>query len=1102
MFKWTFVSGGVERTWIVNREDVSVVNNDDNPTNDGPPDWRITNATLLVKENGQMKSRVTYNLGTKDQPLNTGYTIEWKGTDGSFARYMDSYTKSEDPAIGRNHSRVLMAKAGAGADRVIGKQTWYDGERLLSVNDDGSKTYDKIQSFTTMTRYADTQVVKQSVMVSQVDGQAYYTVGSMAKDLQTGQMSGAVWGQINISDDPDAPDYETNVVRVIVGDDTGTMKYTFQNTENGWVQLNPDGNPAPDFIITVNGNTLTVSDNDPEIYITLTRPVGGNDATAQQSSQNNVSPAPEKGNALPIVEHSPSMESGVETSLKRMGLADPAAFGLTPKGLLQIIGTDGVVETIQPAPESGKAYFSGETADASPVQGLITINPRGSDRRQVMTVESLVGSYSGPYSVSTMRVTYQYDEKGRLIAAEGEGSSVSDDGFGNITTSRIEQKFVIINGQAKLKESLTASHTVGMDGTESWMDGTHGSEKMRVEYFYSDDPTGALLIGPGMAARGDGISTSLDSFGTSTVSRLTQEFTAIRGEARLTQSVSASISVAIDGSRTYSGWADERGNEWGSATVVSYSYDERTGRLMEGAGKAAHGRGESVSDDAFGNRSTSVTEQFFTSIRNQAKLEWAVTSATSLSIDGTSSVTHPYAVHYDYNAKGELTGATLAGVPGTPGDNETPAIVTHATDSFGNFTETKSLQTFLVVNGQAKVETVTTRTRIRNADGSRTVESAEVDGARYAGQDSTVRYAYHDNGLLRDAENTQASIILMDDGFGNITVSETRQEFDSALIKAFGRVLLSSSINSSRAMGVDGTVTITDAYAVAYQYDERGLLADAHLVETSAVQVRETPVSGRVEPRLEKDPLAASALSGGSRLLSRDGNRVRFEILDSVKKTESEITTADPIFIQLGYSQKGDLESVRLEAVYQSPDGRKYPIHSTTVDAFGNVTESWTAQEFVIIAGQAKLASTITHTEVRNMDGSHTLPGASVGGKTVTAQDSVVSYTYHENGLLKGAENTRPSVILMDDGYGNITVSETRQEFDSKWIELTGKALVTNTVSHNETANLDGSSQVQDMTVTYDYDNVGRLASAAGAGKFDGDDGFGNLTSGDITQVY
>ena len=54
------------------------------------------------------------------------------------------------------------------------------------------------------------------------------------------------------------------------------------------------------------------------------------------------------------------------------------------------------------------------------------------------------------------------------------------------------------------------------------------------------------------------------------------------------------------------------------------------------------------------------------------------------------------------------------------------------------------------------------------------------------------------------------------------------------------------------------------------------------------------------------------------------------------------------------------MQSIRLNPDYLAPNGTLYPIHSVTTDIYGNVTESWSTQTFVVLAGQAKLASGVT----------------------------------------------------------------------------------------------------------------------------------------------
>ncbi|MBI3012278.1 MAG: hypothetical protein HYY63_01495 [Elusimicrobia bacterium] len=113
-------------------------------------------------------------------------------------------------------------------------------------------------------------------------------------------------------------------------------------------------------------------------------------------------------------------------------------------------------------------------------------------------------------------------------------------------------------------------------------------------------------------------------------------------------------------------------------------------------------------------------------------------------------------------------------------------------DGFGNRTVSTTNQTYMILNGQAKVKTVTSGTKIENIDGSFSERTADT-------RDSVVTYTYWGEkdqegfeieidgnrsnttdrrvGMLARAENTQSGVTVMNDGYGSKTTSTTNQTY-------------------------------------------------------------------------------------------------------------------------------------------------------------------------------------------------------------------------------------------------------------------------------------------------------------------------------------
>ena len=153
-------------------------------------------------------------------------------------------------------------------------------------------------------------------------------------------------------------------------------------------------------------------------------------------------------------------------------------------------------------------------------------------------------------------------------------------------------------------------------------------------------------------------------------------------------------------------------------------------------------------------------------------------------------------------------------------------------------------------------------------------------------------------------------------------------------------------------------------------------------------------------------------------------------------------------------------------------------------DGFGNKTGGTIFQKYSIMNGKAKLTENKIDTKVFNTDGSS------------TKQNVVVQYHYDNAGKLTTASGFGTS--SSDDGFGNATKADIKQDY----LVINGQAQERLARRESTTQNVDGSKEAAALNVTYEYDSSGRLKDAEGSGKYQKDDGFGNVTTGKITQDY
>ncbi|HRY30320.1 MAG TPA: hypothetical protein P5079_09840, partial [Elusimicrobiota bacterium] len=319
-----YEKNGGKDVFIVYREDLNAardVNNDgtigehegqtdingDGTIDGNDVQWSATTFIHMVKgADDKMIYRTTYNLGSRENP-DTSKTVEWRNpaNPSEFATLTDSIHYDDhdddpdtipnpsDPGVHVNKSRVLMAKTGDGPNRIVGKQSLYDGMRLQSAVDGQPNVYAHIKTASDMYRYGDTKVTKNSYTVN-LSNNNIATFATLVKNLPDGPLFGVVYGEVNQSNDPDAPNYVANAMRIINGvGDSGRFDFT-KNASGVWVP-SPSNPQNPSFTInaanipnvgyqvtvTWGGFSFSVTDNNGSIYVGGNVPPGALNSSSQ-----------------------------------------------------------------------------------------------------------------------------------------------------------------------------------------------------------------------------------------------------------------------------------------------------------------------------------------------------------------------------------------------------------------------------------------------------------------------------------------------------------------------------------------------------------------------------------------------------------------------------------------------------------------------------------------------------------------------------------------------------------------------------------------------------------------------------------------------------
>ncbi|HOW29004.1 MAG TPA: hypothetical protein PK876_10955, partial [Elusimicrobiota bacterium] len=623
-------------------------------------------------------------------------------------------------------------------------------------------------------------------------------------------------------------------------------------------------------------------------------------------------------------------------------------------------------------------------------------------------------------------------------------------------------------------------------------------------------------------------STTTDAFGNVSTNTTEQTFAIIAGQAKLVESkVTESTSLSIDGSET----------TLDKPYSTYYGYDAKTGLLKavggqkDSSGNVINGsavRIQTTALDSFGNKTFTTTDQVFSIVAGQAKMKTVETSSRAESIDGSVTVTDPYTMTYSYygedmdpsEIKADVMANRLAGRKPTIGhlvDVSDPTIFSTTTDSFGNVTYTMSLQVYTVHKGTgtSKLSSITTTSLSISVDGSETVTNPYTTYYDYDATGQLLR-AYISQPIAANALGTASALI---DRLNNLGFSASELP---GLMDLAGQVTQATAVNGTLVISIqtdqgifEGTVKLSP---------NRQINPDGSYVETVSVVLERGPGFQSSENLTVSYTYDASgnikSISGigNKHWVDEDGNlQLSFTYSTyslfgkTLRKIEDNIvsgsispgfyTVTDPVTIQYSYTSTGELKNSMVQKQYTAPSGESYPIHSTTTDAFGNVTESWSNQTFSIVAGQAKMKTSTTESQSISIDGAISITDPytvtySYRGENMTPAEIKAAAQQERNiGHLTGATSTSIHSTTTD-AFGNVTTTTTQQFFKP----ILGQAkLVESKVTESTSMSIDGSVSTLDAPYStfYGYNAQTGLLSAVG-GKLDTS---GNVVHGSPIQM-
>jgi hypothetical protein len=456
-----------------------------------------------------------------------------------------------------------------------------------------------------------------------------------------------------------------------------------------------------------------------------------------------------------------------------------------------------------------------------------------------VVVTSQITSSDGTVTDQQITTEYEYDEYGRLIGAKAKGKVKTTDPYGVESYSELSYEYKIINGQAKLLNSVTLTTSDNKDGTSS-------SQEMKV--FYAYDSNGKLveeggvhggkqIAGADTADKaddvwdrrtfGEGSTTSNDGYDNLNKGTLTQKYEIYRNQAKVTETTTVTDAWHLENGKEIQGSFDGSANS--QSMTVTYVYDGN-GNLESASGKSDS---ESKSQD-----STTLTDvvQFYSILGGRAVLDKTSTKSNTTGNDGSQAEFDQTSFNF-YGENGKLSDVLSinSSISKTYEDAENPTKQTSES-------KTQGFQTFTLKYGQAKLKETYTRTQFDALNGPKEdLHSGSI-------QSLTVTYDYDSNGKLKEGgvsgkgETSSWDVASSEDDPGNSnvlsrTIGTVNQEFklyhgQAKMVQSITATVTGSNGSKIYQDGTNGS----KAMVVDYNYDSNGILQEYEITDPNLTE--------------------------------------------------------------------------------------------------------------------------------------------------------------------------------------------------------------------------------------------------------------------------
>ncbi|MBI1979623.1 MAG: hypothetical protein HYS58_02540 [Elusimicrobia bacterium] len=202
------------------------------------------------------------------------------------------------------------------------------------------------------------------------------------------------------------------------------------------------------------------------------------------------------------------------------------------------------------------------TSDIQQVYGNI-VNDQAVMTRQITHAKTK--NLDGSTNEQSTTQTYGYDAVGRMNETKGTGTFTSNDGHGAITQGTIDQSYEIMNGQARMAQSVTSSTQKEVATRVKIFKETKSAEEVGKMLL---DEAGEKLVGANLAIEGVNYTIGMDETGKKLVVQYRDnDRNLVVGELDLKQNGDLiSLSFAIQGVYT-------------ETVSLSLNYDQKSGQM-------------------------------------------------------------------------------------------------------------------------------------------------------------------------------------------------------------------------------------------------------------------------------------------------------------------------------------------------------------------------------------------------------------------------------------------------------------------------------------------------------------------------------------------